>query len=43
VVFENQILWLESLDALRGESVGVPMKAPAELRQVREEEDTFWA
>jgi lipoyl(octanoyl) transferase len=43
VTFESQILWLEGLDALLGESVGVPMKAPAELRQVRKEEDSFWA
>ncbi len=31
-VFSSQILWLESLDALLGHSVGVPMKPPAELR-----------
>jgi hypothetical protein len=43
VAFESQIFWLEGLDALLGESVGVPMKAPAELRQVRKEEDSFWA
>ena len=42
VVFESQMLWLESLDSLRGHSVGVPMKPPAELRKLRGEEDTFW-
>src|SRR5581483_8573974 len=43
VVFQSQILWLETLDALLGHSVGVPMKPPAELRQLHKEEDTFWA
>ena len=43
VVFESQMLWLETLDALLGHPVGVPMKPPAELRKVHKEEDTFWA
>lgn len=43
VVFETQILWLETLDALLGQSVGVPMRPPADLRQLRKEEDTFRA
>jgi lipoyl(octanoyl) transferase len=43
VVFESQMLWLESLDALLGNSVGVPLKPPEPLRQVHKEEDTFWA
>ncbi len=42
-VFENQILWLEALDALLGQAVGVPMKPPSELRELHKEEDTFWA
>jgi lipoyl(octanoyl) transferase len=42
-VFESQMLWLESLEALLGNSVGVPMKLPEELRQFHEEEDTFRA
>jgi lipoyl(octanoyl) transferase len=42
-VFHSQILWVESLDALLGERVGVPLKAPAELRQLHKEDDTFWA
>jgi lipoyl(octanoyl) transferase len=44
-VFESQILWLENLDALLGQSVGVPIKLPAELRELRKEkeEDTFLA
>jgi lipoyl(octanoyl) transferase len=42
-VFESQMLWLESLDALLGNSVGVPMKLPEELRLLHKEEDTFRA
>jgi lipoyl(octanoyl) transferase len=42
-VFESQILWLESLDSLLGSSVGVPMKAPAELRRLHKDDETFWA
>ncbi len=42
MVFESQMLWLESLDSLLGHPVGVPMKPPAELRKLRGEEDTFW-
>jgi len=43
VVFQSQILWVETLDALLGRTVGVPMKPPAELRQLHEEDDTTWA
>jgi lipoyl(octanoyl) transferase len=43
VVFESQMLWLESLDALLGNSLGVPMRTPEPLRQLHKEEDTFWA
>jgi lipoyl(octanoyl) transferase len=42
MVFESQMLWLESLDSLLGQSVGVPMKPPSELRKLSGEEDTFW-
>ena len=42
-VFSSQILWLESLDALLGQTVGVPMKPPAELRQLHQEDDITWA
>ncbi len=42
VVFQSQILWLETLDTLLGYPLGVPMKPPAELRKVHKEEDTFW-
>jgi lipoyl(octanoyl) transferase len=43
VVFQSQMLWLETLDALLGLSIGVPVKPPAELRKLHREEDTFWA
>jgi len=36
-VFGSQMLWVESLDALLGNSVGVPMKPPEELRRLRDE------
>jgi len=42
-VFSSQMLWVETLDALFGRAVGVPMKAPAELRQIHKEDDTTWA
>jgi lipoyl(octanoyl) transferase len=43
VVFESQMLWLESLDAVLGQSVGVPLKTPEALRQLHKEEDIFRA
>jgi lipoyl(octanoyl) transferase len=43
VVFQSQILWLESLDDLLKPAVGVPMKPPAELRKLHKGEDKFWA
>ena len=42
-VFQSQILWVETLEALLGETVGVPVKPPPELRQLHREDDTFWA
>jgi lipoyl(octanoyl) transferase len=42
VVFQSQMLWLETLDSLFGHSIGVPMKPPSELRRLQGEEDTFW-
>ena len=43
VVFQSQILWVETLDALLGHTVGVPMKPPSELRKLHQEDDTTWA
>jgi lipoyl(octanoyl) transferase len=42
-VFSSQMLWLDSIDALLGNRVGVPVKVPDELRQIRGEEGTFLA
>jgi lipoyl(octanoyl) transferase len=41
LVFHSQMLWLEDLDSLMRTSVGVPMRVPRELRQIRHEEDPF--
>lgn len=45
VVFQSQVLSVESLDALLGRAVGVPMQPPKGLRQLRKEkeDDTTWA
>ena len=40
-VFASQILWVDSIDALLGHVVGVPMKVPDELRRLRGEADLF--
>jgi lipoyl(octanoyl) transferase len=46
-VFASQMLWVETIDALLGNSVGVPMKAPDELRrlhgELQGEDDLFLA
>lgn len=42
-VFQSQMLWLESLDDLLGSSLGVPLRAPRELRELHGEKDTTWA
>jgi lipoyl(octanoyl) transferase len=41
-VFSSQMLWVDTLDALLGHAVGVPMKPPAELRQLHNEDDSTW-
>jgi lipoyl(octanoyl) transferase len=43
VVFESQMLWLESLDALLGNPVGVPLTVPTELQQLHNKEENFEA
>jgi lipoyl(octanoyl) transferase len=43
VVFNGQILWLETLDALLRPTEGVPVKAPDELRKLHKDEEIFWA
>jgi len=42
-VFQSQMLWVETLDALLGRAVGVPIQPPAELRQLHKEDDATWA
>jgi lipoyl(octanoyl) transferase len=37
-VFHSQILWLDSLDALLGNNLGVPMQPPENLRKVHGDE-----
>jgi lipoyl(octanoyl) transferase len=41
--FSSEMLSVETLDELLGNSIGVPMKAPEELRAIRGEEDLFLA
>ena len=42
-VFSSQMLWLETIDALLGRTVGVPLQRPTELRQLHKESDETWA
>lgn len=41
-VFDRQVRWVDTLDALLGRAVGVPMKPPPELRKLHGDE-SFWA
>ena len=43
VVFQSQILWLDSLDALLGANLGIPMKPPENLRKLHNADDPTWA
>lgn len=43
MVLHSQMLWLETLDALLGNNLGVPMRPPENLRKLRGEDDTAWA
>lgn len=43
VVFDSQILWLESLDALLGNNLGIPLKEPENLRQMHGRDDSALA
>jgi lipoyl(octanoyl) transferase len=42
IVFDSQMLWLDSLDALLP-TVGVPLQVPRELRELRGDGDVFSA
>jgi lipoyl(octanoyl) transferase len=43
VVFQSQILWVDTLDSLVGRTIGVPMQPPTELRQLHKEDESTWA
>jgi lipoyl(octanoyl) transferase len=43
VVFQSQMLWLDSLDALLGNNLGIPMRSPEELRKLHGDQDSAWA
>lgn len=43
MVFQSQILWIDTIDNLLGRSVGVPMQTPPELRRLHKEDDITWA
>jgi lipoyl(octanoyl) transferase len=40
VVFQSQILWVDTLDALLGRTVGVPLKTPSEFLRMHGADDT---
>jgi lipoyl(octanoyl) transferase len=42
-VFHSQILWLDSLDALMGNNLGVPIRPPESLRKLHGDDDPAWA
>ena len=42
-VFHSQVRWLETLDSLFDEKVGVPARPPEELRRLHKEDDIHWA
>jgi lipoyl(octanoyl) transferase len=42
-VFSSQMLWVETLDALMGRTVGVPLQRPAELRKLHNQDGITWA
>jgi len=42
-VFGSQMLWLETIDALLRNRVGVPMNVPEDLRKMQGEDDLFLA
>jgi lipoyl(octanoyl) transferase len=42
-VFQSQILWLESIEALVGNNLGIPLRLPENLRRIHSEDDIAWA
>ena len=43
IVFSSQILWVNTLDALLGHPLGVPLRPPDELRKLHNEDENTWA
>jgi lipoyl(octanoyl) transferase len=41
-VFSSQMLWVDTLDVLLGNAVGIPLQRPAEFRQLHKEDDITW-
>jgi lipoyl(octanoyl) transferase len=42
-VFASQMLWVETIDALLGNNVGVAMKVPSDLRRLHGEDDLLFS
>jgi len=42
-VFHSQMLWIDSLDALLGSNLGIPMRPPENLRKIHDGDDSMWA
>lgn len=42
-VFGRQMRWVDTLDSLLGNTVGIPMRAPDQLRRLHSEDDVFLA
>lgn len=42
-VFASQMLWVETVEALLGNTVGVPLKAPSNFRELHKDDDSTWA
>jgi lipoyl(octanoyl) transferase len=38
-VFSSQMLWVDTIDAILGRTVGVPLQTPEELRQIHGNDD----
>jgi lipoyl(octanoyl) transferase len=43
IVFASQMLWVDTLDALLGGTMGVPLKTPDEVRRLRGKDQLFLA
>jgi lipoyl(octanoyl) transferase len=43
LVFGRHMRWVDTIDALCGNVIGVPLRRPKELRELHQEEDSAWA